>query len=105
MSARKTAGPDAATTAALLDRPFQRAFDRRGGGVDIVAIEAKACLQPQTVARAQPDRQHVTVRKQRFREPFGVLGRNRNLEPVLAGVARTRDEAIYEIGRASCRER
>src|SRR6202043_2844287 len=59
--ARKTAGARAAIAAALLNGPFQRAFHRRRGGVDIVAIQAKPGLEPQAVARPQPDRQHLAA--------------------------------------------
>ncbi len=92
--AGKTAGARAAGAAALLDRPFQRALDRRGRGVDVVAIEAKPGLEPQAVARAKPDRQHVAVVEQFRRQRFGVVGRNRNLKAVLAGIAGARDEAV-----------
>ena len=39
-----------AMAAALLDRPLQRRLDRRGGGIDIVAVETEPGLQPQAVA-------------------------------------------------------
>src|SRR5512147_1190273 len=46
-SARKSAGAGAAAAAALLHRPFQRALDRRGRGVDVVAVETQPGLEPQ----------------------------------------------------------
>ena len=104
--AGKAAGARAAVAAALLDRPFQRGLDRRGRGVDVVAVEAKPGLEPQAVARAKPDRQHVAVLEQRFRQPLGMLGRNRNLKAVLAGIARARDEAVDagDLARAGIHE-
>ena len=62
-----------------------------------MAVKTEPGLQPQTVARAKPDRQHVAAGEQRLRQAFGMLVRNRNLETVLAGVARTRDEAVDAI--------
>jgi hypothetical protein len=54
--AQKAAGARAASTAALLNRPLQRAFDRRGRSVDIVTVKTKPGLKPQAVARAESDR-------------------------------------------------
>ena len=95
--AGKTAGARAAVAAALLHRPFQRAFDRRRRGVDVVAVKAKPGLEPQAVARAEPDRQHVGIVQQRRRQRFGVVGRHRNLKAVLAGIAGARHEAVEAV--------
>src|SRR5262249_52918279 len=84
----KTASPCAAVAAALLYGPFQRGLDRRRGGVDVVAVEAQPRPQPQTVARAEPDRQYVLIGQQQARELLGLCGRYRNLITVLAGVTR-----------------
>ena len=65
-----------------------------------MAVEAKPGLEPQAVARAKPDRQHVGIFKQPVRQPLGLLGRNRNLKTVLAGIARARDEAVEPIDPA-----
>src|SRR5260370_34380701 len=54
VGARKTADTRAALATAFLNRPFQRAFDRRGRGVDVVAIETKPCLAAAGVERAKP---------------------------------------------------
>ena len=62
--AGKSAGTRAAFAAALLDRPFQRALDRRRLKVEIVAIEAKPGFQPQTVPRPEPDRQDRFIGEQ-----------------------------------------
>ena len=78
----------------LLDRPGEAGFDRRGGRVDVVAVQAQAGLQAQRVARAQADRADLGLREQRARQRFGLLGRHRDLEAVLAGVARAGDETL-----------
>ena len=39
-------------------------LDRRGRGVDVVAVEAQARLEPQRVARAEPGRLHLAARQQ-----------------------------------------
>jgi hypothetical protein len=65
-----------------------------------VTIEAKPGFQPQAVARAKADRQHVGIAEQHRRQRFGIGGRHRNLEPVLAGVAGARHEAV-EAGNAA----
>ncbi len=92
--AGKAAGAGAALAAAVLDRPLQRGLDRRGRDGDIVAVEAKPGLEPQAVAGAKPDRQHVLMTQQRGGECFGLIGRNRNLKTVLAGIAGARHEAV-----------
>ena len=91
-SAGKTAGAGAAGAAALLHRPFQRGLDRRGRGVDVVAVEAEPGFQPQAVAGAEADRHHVRVFQQRLGEALGIRSGHRNLKTVLAGIARARDE-------------
>ena len=78
----------------LLDRPLEPRLDRARRLVDVVAVEAKARLQPQRVARAEADRLHALLRQQQARQLLGLGGRNRNLEAVLAGVARARDVAV-----------
>ncbi len=80
--------------AALLHRPFQRGFDRRGRLVDVVAIEAQPGLEPQAVAGAKPDRQHLAIGQQQFGERLGVRGRDGDLESVLAGIAGAGDETV-----------
>ncbi len=48
---------EASLRAALLaDAPQQARFDRRRGGVDVVAVEAEASFEAQRIARAEPDR-------------------------------------------------
>ncbi len=59
-----------------------------------MAVKTKPGLEPETVARAEPDRQHVVVGQEHVGERLGLVSRNRNLKTVLAGVAGARDEAI-----------
>ena len=79
--------------AALLDRPDQAGLDGRGRGVDVVAVEAQARLEPQRIARAETDGLHLRIGEQGVPE----LGRIRrvagDLETVLARIAGTGDVA------------
>ena len=59
-----------------------------------MAVKAEPGLEPQAVARPEPDRQHLAIDKQEFCELLGVRGRNRNLKTVLAGIAGARDETV-----------
>src|SRR6202012_3851786 len=94
IGAEETTGTGAAAATALLHRPFQRAFDRRRRGVDIVAVQTKPGLEPQAVAGAEPDRLHRAIGQQPAGKLLGLIGRYRNLETVLAGIARARDETV-----------
>src|SRR6202040_10119 len=49
---------------ALLDRPSEPGFDRRGGRGDVVATEAQPRFEPQRVACTQADRLHLAVAEQ-----------------------------------------
>src|SRR6202011_5812546 len=61
--------PGAALPApALLDRPGEAGFDRRGAGVDVVAVEAQPRFEPQRVARTEADRLHLAVAGQALRD-------------------------------------
>src|SRR5688572_11122592 len=53
-------------------------------------------FQTQRVARAQTDRLDRRILQQVARERLGVLGRNRDLVAVLAGVAGAGDEPVAE---------
>ncbi len=55
-------------------------------------IERQACLQPERIAGAQPDRPHALVLSQSVPEGFRDFGRSQDLEAVLAGIARARDD-------------
>ena len=79
---------------------FSAGFDRRGGGVDVAAIQAQAGFQPQRVARAQADRLDLGLGQQQPRQRLGVLTLlDRDFEAVFAGVAATGDEGL---AAASC---
>ena len=62
-------------------------------GGQLVAVEAKAGLEPQGVARAEAGRLDLRLVQQHARERRRVLGRDRDLEAVLAGIAGARDPA------------
>jgi hypothetical protein len=68
--------------AALLDGPGHIGFDRRRGGVKIVAVEAKPGFQAQAVTRAEAYWLHFGMRQQRFGQFLGVLGEDENLVAV-----------------------
>ena len=78
----------------LLDRPDQTRLDRRGRRVDIVAVQAKASLEAQGIARSEPDRADLRVGEQRPPEGDRSVGLDRNLKAVLARVTGTGDVAI-----------
>ena len=74
-------------TATLLDRPVQRRLDRGGLRVDIMAIKAIAGLEPQRIARPQPDRLHRLMRGELVPQGERIIVGHRNLVAVLAGIA------------------
>src|SRR5258707_682416 len=66
------------------------------GLVDVVAVERVLHLEPQRVARPEPDRLDPVPAprlEERGPEPLGLAGRHVQLEAVLAGVAGAGDEA------------
>ena len=94
------AGKAAFRPPAFRYRPAEAGFERRRVLADIVAVEAKARLQPQRIARAEPRPADRFMRKQprgqRLRIPCG----HRELEPVPAGIARTRHPRRHAAGLA-----
>ena len=96
--AGKAAGAGAAGAAGGLDRPFERRLDRRRRAVDVVPVEAEPGLEPQRVAGAEPDGQHLGMAEQRLGDGGRVLGAERDLEAVLAGIARARDDRLDAAG-------
>src|SRR5580704_17512931 len=58
------AGKAAFLAPSLLYRPGERRLDGRGRRVDVMAVEAKPGLEPQRIARAEPDRLHCGVAQQ-----------------------------------------
>ncbi len=88
------AGKAALDPPPLLDRPGERRFNGARGLVDVVAVEAKPRLQAQRVARAEADGLHARRGQQQLGEVRRLRRRHRNLEPVLPGVAGSRDVAV-----------
>ena len=88
------AGIAALGAAALGDRPGEIGLDRRGGLVDVVAVEAKPRLEPQRVARAEPGGLHLGLGEKAPRQARRGFARHGNLEPVLAGIARAAGDAV-----------
>src|SRR5262249_43937168 len=76
---------------ALLDRPGEPGFDRRGAGVDVMAVEAEPGFEAERVARAKPDRLHLAVAEQPLGDRAHTVRLDGNLIAVLAGVARAAD--------------
>src|SRR3546814_582217 len=88
------------------DAPGQDRLDRRGRGVDVVAVQAETGLQPQRVAGAEADRLDVGMGQQPLGECLGLGRRDRDLEAVLAGVSGAGDEAGHaaDVERAEAHE-
>ncbi len=78
----------------LADGEGEVRLDRRGGLVEVVPVERQPGLEPERIARAEPDGLHLGLRQQRAGERLGMLGRDGNLEAVLAGIAGARDMAV-----------
>ena len=64
------AGKAALGAPALLDRPGERRLDRIDRLVEFVAVEAEAGLEPQRIARAEPDRRDVGLGQEQAGEAF-----------------------------------
>ena len=91
------AGEAALHATFLADAPQENRLDGRGGGVDVVAVEAEAGFEAQRIARAQADRLDLRLGQKLARDGIGGIGRRRDLEAVAAGVARTRDVAARAV--------
>src|SRR5205823_8899593 len=78
-------------TPALPDRPGKSRLDRRGARVDIVPIKAQTRFQAQRVAGAEPDQLHFRMREQALDDGADPNRLDRNLEAILAGIARPAD--------------
>ena len=91
LNARR-AGKAALDAPPLLDRPGEPGLDRIDRLVELVAVEAQARFEPQRIARAEADRRDLRIGQQPPREGFRLVGGQRDLESVLAGVAGARDE-------------
>ena len=62
------AGEAAFGSAPLADRPGEPGLDRARRLVDVVAVEAQPGLEPQRIARAEPDRRDLGLGQQRLRQ-------------------------------------
>ena len=77
--------------------PAQSAFERRGGVVDVVAVEAEALLQTQRIARAQTDileSELFAGLPERFPEFVAVFVGRVNLAAARSGIARDRKDGV-----------
>ncbi len=93
------AGKAAFRAPALADGPGELGLDRGRGLVDVVAVEAQPGFEAQRIARAEADRHHLRLGQQPLGQSRRVGRRQRNLEPVLAGIARAGDEASAPVER------
>ena len=86
-------GPGESTlgTAALVDSEGEPGHHRCDRAVEIVAVERQPRLEPQRIAGAEADRLHPFVGNQPVGDRLGGDRRHRNLEAVLAGIARAAD--------------
>src|SRR2546430_758391 len=81
-----------------LDDPPEPRFERIRRLVDVVAVEGVLHLEPQRVARPEPDQAGsvgAAGGQERFPEPHGLVGGRVELEAVLAGVTRPRDHGRH----------
>ena len=88
------AGEAALGAAALRQSEDEVRLDRRGVVVEIVAVERQARLEPQRIARAEADRLHLGLVGEQVGDRLGRRGGHRNLEAVLAGIARAADPGL-----------
>ncbi len=65
----------------------------RGGGVNVVAIEAEAGFEPQRIAGAEADRLAILMGQQCLDQFLGLVGRNGDFVAILAGIAGAGDNA------------
>src|SRR5712671_2224989 len=78
----KAAGAVAARAACLADRPIERRLDGRRGLVKIGAVETQAGLEPEAVARAEPDRRDRGIAQHRIAQRLSGTRRHADLEAV-----------------------
>ncbi len=84
----------------LADTPQQSRLNRRGGGVQVVAVQAQSGLQAQRVAGTQSDGLDLIKRQQRSGQCIRSICGDRNFEAVLSGITGAGNKAICpgEIG-------
>ena len=73
--------------------PAQPRLERRSTVIDIVAVERVAHLQPQRVARAEPDRLGLARAAEGFPDGAHIVDPAVQLEAIFAGVTGAGDEA------------
>src|SRR6266404_3985373 len=91
------AGKAASDATLLADAPEQARLGGCRAGVDVVAIEAKAGLESQRIARAEADRLDLGRGQKLAGDRLGRLGRSRDLIAVATGIARAGDVAARAI--------
>src|SRR5688500_5970009 len=96
LGARKATLLLAACAARRRNRPAEARFERRRALVHVLSVKVQTGFEPQRVARAEPDWLYRGVLQQLPRERFGLFLGQRNLEAVLAGVARARNQPVAE---------
>src|SRR5204863_7927863 len=78
------AGKAALGAPPFADCPGEPGLDRRRRLVDVVTAKTQPGFEAQRVARAEPDRHDLRLAQQPLGDSGGLLGRYRDLEPVLA---------------------
>ena len=97
-------GEAALGTPALADGPGQRRLDGRGGFVDVVAVQTEPGFQAQGIAGAEARRPDLRLIEEQAGQALRLLGGDRDLESVLAGVPGTDDETRH-VGQGQGRAR
>src|SRR4051812_23132184 len=85
------AGKAALGSAPLVDREGQAGHHRRRLEIEIVAVERQARLEPQRIARTEPDRPGEIVTRDRVGQLHPGVGGHGYFESVLASVPRAAD--------------
>src|SRR5262249_10866559 len=70
------------------DRPDKIGLDGARRLVDVMAVKTEARFEPQGITGAKTDRLNLRLSEQRLDKVAHLKGADRNLEPVLAGIAR-----------------
>ena len=81
-------------TLGQLHQPREVRFERRHGVVDVVAVQGHAHLEPERVAGSEARWRDLARRHQRLPDGHRGVVRDVQLEAILAGVARTRDDGF-----------
>ena len=99
----RVAGEAALDLSTPADGPGEIGLDRGCGFVDVVPVQAEPSFETQRIAGAKADRHYFRFGEQPLGQTKRVGGRQRDLEPVLAGIARAGDQALppveHQFGR------